>query len=135
MLKEPPDQRKRKATARQVRRGSALRRIEEYERFEVHCNNIKKLEKEKREKKCQDILTIHSNLAEPEDVDEDRDTSVPIVEVEILWLVLKCKCKIVYRKSSRIVRIGYRSGENRKLLTTFYTCMEMTSVPCRREQG
>ena len=103
MLKEPPDQRKRKPTARQVRRGSALRRIEEYERFEVHCNNIKKLEKEKREKKCQDILTIHSNLAEPEDVDDmlyirDTNSSVPIVEVEILWLVLKCKCKIAYRK-------------------------------------
>ena len=124
MLKEPPDQRKRKPTARQVRRGSALRRIEEYERFEVHCNNIKKLEKEKREKKCQDILTIHSNLAEPEDVDDmlyirDTNSSVSIVEVEILWLVLKCKCKIAYRKSSRIWRIGYRSGENRKHLTTF----------------
>ena len=86
MLKEPPDQRKRKPTARQVRRGSALRRIEEYERFEVHCNNIKKLEKEKREKKCQDILTIHSNLAEPEDVDDilyirdNEDSSVPVVQ-------------------------------------------------------
>ena len=85
MLKEPPDQRKRRPTARQVRRGSALRRIEEYERFEVHCNNIKKLGKEKREKKCQDILTIHSNLAEPEDVDDilyirDTNTSVPIVQ-------------------------------------------------------
>ena len=50
------------------KRRSTLKRIEEYERFEVHCKNMKKLNKEKRNKMSKDIMTNYSNLAEDNNI-------------------------------------------------------------------
>ena len=64
------------------KRRSTLKRIEEYERFEENCKNIKKLNKEKRNKMSKDIMTIHNNLA---DDNNDTSLSAPLIPGLEVW--------------------------------------------------
>ena len=75
VFKEPPDE----IGSKRAKKKNVLKRIEEYEKFEENCNNIKKLEKEKRLKKTKNILSIHNNLTES----QRRESIKPILpEVE-----------------------------------------------------
>ena len=75
VFKEPPDE----TGSKKAKKKNVLKRIEEYEKFEENCNNIKKLEKEKRTKMSKKILSKHNNLTES----QRRESIKPILpEVE-----------------------------------------------------
>ena len=75
VFKELPDE----TGCKHSKKKKVLKRIEEYEKFEENCNNIKKLEKEQRSKVSKNILSIHNNLTES----QRRESLKPILpEVE-----------------------------------------------------